>query len=261
MTMKVGVLGPPGTYSEKAALRKFSKDSLVYFKSITEIVEKVSRGEIEKGVIPIENSLEGGVTESLDALVEHEVGIVDEILLEIRHCLVAKDDSEITIILSHPQALAQCRKFLNRKYPNVELREATSTMHAAKIAQEIKGVGAIAPCNSAEKYGLKIIERDIQDGENVTRFFVISKKPRIDGRKSSIIVFPFEDKPGTLVRILKPFADEGINLTKIESRPTKKRLGDYLFFIDFQGSLSEERVKRALKKVRKISKVKILGSY
>ncbi|MBC7114143.1 MAG: prephenate dehydratase [Archaeoglobi archaeon] len=259
--MRVGVLGPQGTYSEKAALKKFPRESLVYFKSITEIVERVSRGELERGVIPVENSLEGGVSETLDALVEYDVGVVDEILLEIRHCLVAKDDSEITVILSHPQALAQCRKFLNSRFPNVELREATSTMHAAKIAQEIKGVAAIAPCDSAEKYGLKIIERDIQDGENITRFFVISKKPSLSGKKSSIIVFPFEDRPGTLLRILKPFADEGINLTKIESRPTKKKLGEYLFFIDFQGSLSDERVLRAIEEIRKISAVKILGSY
>jgi len=259
--MRVGVLGPPGTYSEKAAMKKFPKETLVYFNSITEIVERVSSEELERGVIPVENSLEGGVSESLDALVEYDVGVVDEILLEIHHCLVAREEGEITVILSHPQALAQCRKFLNRKYPDVELREATSTMHAAKIAQEIRGVAAIAPCDSAEEYGLKIIERDIQDGENVTRFFVISKKPKIHGGKSSIIVFPFEDRPGTLLRILKPFADEGINLTKIESRPTKKRLGEYLFFIDFQGSLSDERVKRALESVRKLSRVKILGSY
>ncbi|WP_292485493.1 prephenate dehydratase [Methanohalobium sp.] len=277
--MIVGVLGPAGSYSEKAA-KKWSKklehtDVPVfnYYEDITDTFSAIVDKTIDFGVVPVENSIEGSIGITLDQLFENEITITGEIVVPIEHCLLSKGSlSDIKIILSHPQALAQCRNFLKTHFKNIELRTTGSTSHAAKLATEFDEMAAIASRSSAEMYGLKILIPNIQDhNENYTRFLVIKSKnktsniksnPTVHLYKTSIIVYLDQNRPGALYEILEEFAKKEINLTKIESRPSKKALGDYLFYIDFEGSIQDEIIKDALDNLgRKVNMLKNLGSY
>lgn len=264
--MIFGLLGPEGTYSEKAALIWNSESELRYYDDVIDVVRSLVEGEIEEGIIPIENSLEGSVGISLDLLREYDVRIIGEVFVPIRHCLLAKGDiSEVRIVLSHPQPIAQCRLFIKENLKGVEIRTTGSTAHAAKLACEFEEMAAIASEESGLRYDLNVLYRDIQDySDNVTRFVVLSK----DGIKStgddktSILIYSQKDRPGALYEILKEFAKRDINLTKIESRPSKKAMGDYVFYIDCEGHEEDLEVKEALENINKnVYMLKVLGSY
>jgi prephenate dehydratase len=264
MSLSIGVLGPEGTFSERAAKKWSPQADIIFFDDIEDVLLAVEGGNVELGVVPLENSLEGGVGITLDLLLNSEAKIVGEVNVPIRHCLLGRSES-IKMILSHPQALAQCRKYLKQHYPGVELRATGSTTHAAKLAQEFPEMAAIASEKNAELYGLRVLERDIQDGrENVTRFAVVAlDAPLPTGRdKTSLVIYLERDRPGALWDILGEFAARGINLTRIESRPSKRELGDYYFYIDLEGHLSDGALQDALFGMeKKAAMVKVLGSY
>ena len=265
---RIGVLGPQGTYSEKAALiwcRERIDATLVYFPDFDYILDSVRQGLIEAGIVPVENSLEGAVTAVMDLLLRLDVVIVGEVNLPIRHCLIGQGGGEIKVILSHPQALAQCRQYLHEHYPEAEIRTTGSTSHAARLAQEFPEMAAIAGADTAEKYGLKILAREIQDErENVTRFIVAARTDAktTERDKTSLVVYLDKDRPGALYAILQEFAGRQINLTRIESRPSRRGLGDYYFYIDLEGHVQDRPVAEAIAAVKeKAALVRVLGSY
>ncbi len=269
--MKVGFLGPKGTYAELAARAQFGDEmEAVTYPTITDVAEAVVRGEIEVGVIPIESLWGGSVGEALDALAWADVQIQSEVVLPISHSLLGMPGAKlkkITQVLSHPQALAQCREFLRKNLSNAELIEVTSTAKAAEQVGKFRqpNSAAIGPKALAELYGLEVLREKIQTGEtNITRFLCLARKDsKPTGRdKTSIVFYTAEDRPGILYEILRELAIRNINLTKIESRPSKKAPGDYLFFIDFEGHREDKKVKGALRGVKqKTAMLKVLGSY
>ena len=264
--MIIGTLGPEGSFSEKAAKQWNDKAELRYYDDIADTVDALLRKEVDYSIVPIENSIEGSITLTLDLLMEHQLRIAGEVIVQIKHCLLSKGDREdIKIIMSIPAALSQCRKFIRKNFRDAEIRSALSTSHAAKLASESKEIAAIASLESAKIYELKILAENIQDmNENYTRFIVIGKTtpPATGNDKTSIIVYLEKNRPGALYEILGEFAGKNIDLTKIESRPTKKILGDYLFHIDLRGHTEDRLVKEALDRVKgKVGLLKILGSY
>lgn len=269
--MKVGVLGPSGTSSDEVASTWFKgKFEVVTYQTISEVAKAVAEGEVDSGIIPVESLREGPVGEALDALAWADIKIGAEIVKPISYSLLAVKGARIANIaqvLSHPQALAQCREFLRKKLPNAEPIDTTSTAKAAEQVAKNKNprTAAIGPRNLAKLYGLQILYDNIQGGEkNVTRFLVIARKDseRTGKDKTSIVFSTVADKPGVLHEILGAFASRKINLTKIESRPSKLALGDYLFFIDLEGHREDKKVKEAMLEVKKKSAMlKIIGSY
>lgn len=264
--MIIGILGPQGSFSEKAARQWNDRAELRYYDDILDAVDALLRNEVDCSIIPIENSLEGSVALTLDLLMEQQLKITGEVIVQIKHHLLSKGRlQDIKIILSHPQALSQCRKYIKKNFKNVEVRSALSTSHAAKLASESKHIAAIASRESARIYGLQILDEDIQDvNENFTRFIVIGRTtpPATGNDKTSLIVYLEKNRPGALYEILGEFANKGIDLTKIESRPTKKVLGDYLFYIDLKGHIEDKIIKDTLERVKsKVGMLKILGSY
>jgi prephenate dehydratase len=281
--MIIGVLGPTGSYSEKAAEKWIAKEgdakgfSLQYYDDIPDTVSAVLDRTIDLGIVPVENSLEGSVGITLDLLNENDLTIVGEVVVTIKHCLLSKGKlSDIRIILSHPQALAQCRQFLKKRFANAEIRTTGSTSHAAKLANEFEEMAAIASRESAQMYGLEVLIQDIQDREeNHTRFIVIKAGPTAGptpepepslsekgSYKTSIIVYLKKDRPGALYELLGEFAKRGVNLTRIESRPSKRALGDYIFYIDFEGHTNDEVIRDALDNITSsVGMLKNLGSY
>jgi prephenate dehydratase len=263
--MIIGVLGPEGSYSEKAAKKWGPREELKYFGDFEEVLVAVEAGEVDIGVVPLENSLEGAVGLTMDLLLRLHVRIIGEVNLPIRHCLIGRGEGKIKVILSHPQALAQCRQYIRREHPGVEVRTTGSTSHAAKLAQEFSEMAAIAGAETAQKYGLQVLARDIQDAaENVTRFAVVGKEMPLatDRDKTSLVIYLDRDRPGALFDILQEFAKRSINLTRIESRPSRRALGDYYFYIDLEGHISDGPVQEALQGLeKKAAMVKVLGSY
>lgn len=263
--MKIGVLGPEGSYSKIAAKSWSSSADLVYFRDFEDVLLAVENGNLDAGIVPLENSLEGAVGLTMDLLLRLQVKIVGEVNTPIRHCLVGQGNHEVKVILSHPQALAQCRQYIRQHFPLAEIKTTGSTSHAAKLAQEFPEMAAIAGAEAADIYGLKILARDIQDGlDNITRFVVVGREiPSSTGRdKTSLAVYLQRDMPGALYNILKEFAKRNINLTRIESRPSRKYLGDYYFFIDLEGHVNDIQVTEALSGIKgKSMVVKVLGSY
>jgi prephenate dehydratase len=267
--MKIGVLGPRGTYSELAARAHYGdQNEFVYYPTITEVEKGVERAEVEIGVVPLESLREGSVGETLDVLAWGNVKIKEEIVLPISISLLVLPGTkleQISQILSHPQVLAQCREFL-QELPNVELVEVSSTARAAEqVAKAGKPqIACLGPKSLAQIYSLEPLLDDIQGEINLTRFLALSQtdSPPTGYDKTSIVFYTAEDRPGILWEILGEFATRKINLTKIESRPSKRALGDYLFFLDFEGHREEEKVKEALEGVRKkTAMLKVLGSY
>ncbi|MGQ9788360.1 MAG: prephenate dehydratase [Candidatus Hadarchaeaceae archaeon] len=269
--MKVGALGPRGTHSEIAVWSQFkSRAEIVLYSTISDVVEAVARGEVDAGVIPVESLREGSVGESLDALTWADVKIKGEIVLPITHALLAVKGAkieQITQVLSHPQAIAQCRAFLRNNLPMAEIVEMGSTARAAEQVSKLgkPHIAAIGPRMLAKLYNLQVLKGNIQrDEKNLTRFWLISKEDsrRTSRDKTSIVFYTADDRPGILHEILGEFAARKINLTKIESRPSKKALGDYLFFVDLEGHREDNKVKEALKEIeKKTAMLRVLGSY
>jgi len=276
--MKAVTLGPEGTYSHRAA--RSVADVVEFRESVTAIVEAVADGQYERGVVPIENSIEGSVTETLDVLADNDLAVVEEIVTPIRHALLAQDETFETVA-SHSQALAQCREYLSETYPEADLEAVASTARGVEIAREDPTVAGIGhPDNASGQAsegsqtesgqggtGLQVLAEDIQDrNSNATRFFVVA--PIADrsraGGKSTFIVYPNDDYPGLLLDLLEPFADRDINLTRVESRPSGERLGDYVFHIDIAAGLYEDRTEQALADIDQLAAdgwIRRLGSY
>ena len=243
--MKIAYLGPQGTFSEQAALDYARDAELIACRSITASAMSVLQGEADEAVCPIENSYQGSVTDTLDVLL-HEEGlhIRQELTLDIVHNLMVKPGVVLgrgeTRVYSHPQALGQCRRYLEQHLPDAELAASLSTAEAVEqaIASDVPSA-AIAPSRSAELYGAQILAPGIQDDDNnVTRFVVLGKSdhPRTGNDLTSVAMEFSEDKPGQLFGVLKEFAERSINLTKIESRPTRLGLGKYYFLLDIEGA-------------------------
>ncbi|ELY46314.1 prephenate dehydratase [Natronorubrum sulfidifaciens] len=263
--MTAVTLGPEGTYSHRAATAIANGDEIAFRQSVTAIVDAVAGGEYDRGVIPIENSIEGSVTESLDALSEYDVAVVREIVTPIRHALLAQG-SEFDTIASHSQALAQCRSYLDREYPDATLEAVASTAQGVEFARDDPSIAGIGhPDNGGD--GLEVLAEDIQDQDsNATRFFALApaEERSKGGGKSTLVVYPNANYPGLLLELLEPFADRDINLTRVESRPSGQRLGDYIFHIDIEAGLYEARTKEAIEDVAALAEkgwVRRLGSY
>ena len=255
---EVAVLGPKGTFTEIAARKIFKDCRIRYCDTVDEVFDAVSKG-IDFGVVAIENSLEGSINITMDCLLEYDVKIYKEIILDINLCLVTTqetNENEILAVISHPQALAQARRFLRKRFPSVKLQRHESTAAAILELKNLRGYAAIGPRETAIEYGMKILYENIEDAKSQTRFIVISKREGKGGKTS--IIFALRDRPGALYHLLKEFAERNINLTKIESRPSKRKLGEYFFFMDFEGSLNDKNVKDAIDKT---TFLKILGSY
>lgn len=269
---RVAYLGPPGTFTEEALLSwpDLEFETSIPFPTVEEAILAVQDNLAEKAVVPIENSLEGSVNATLDCLAfEADVFIQAEKVCQVKHCLLARPGvglEEVACVISHPQAAAQCRRHLIELLPGVEVVAANSTAEAAlRVAESGGPLAALGSALAAELYGLQVLREGMEDHpENRTRFVLLGreKTPPSGRDKTSMVCFIHQDRPGMLLQILQEFAYRYINLTKIESRPTKKGLGEYCFFIDCEGHEEDEVVASALKCLRcKLPQVKILGSY
>ena len=262
----IAYLGPEATYSHMAVIKKFGS-SLKHepLPSITDVFTEVSKGRADYGVVPIENSTEGAVTHTYDMFVDSELKICAQIVLQIRHNLMAAGPREaVKRLYSIPQVFAQCRQWIQVNMPHAELVETSSSTRAAQIVKTEPNAGALASSLAAEMYGLTILDANIQDSsENVTRFLVIGRKypPRTGNDKTSLM-FSVQDRVGALHDSIASFKKFKINMTKIESRPSKKKAWEYYFFVDCLGHCDDGRVKKALGELAKHTMfVKILGSY
>lgn len=263
---KIAYMGPEASFSNLAALKRFgSQVKYLACDSISDVFLEVERGAADFGVVPIENSVEGAVSYTLDMFVDSDLKICAQIILDVSHNLLANCQiNKIRRIYSNPQVFGQCRIWLQENLPSVELIEVSSTTRAAQIASSEKNSACIASLLAAKIYKLKVIASEIEDSpHNITRFLVIGNtdaKPT--GHDKTSIVFSIKDKMGALHDMLMSFKKYRINLTKIESRPSKRKAWDYYFFIDLEGHKDNPKVKKALLDLEKKCKfLKILGSY
>lgn len=265
--LKVAYLGPEGTFTNLAALRHFgSSAAYVPVDSIKDVFDAVESGKVSYGVVPIENSNEGVVSYTLDMFIDYDLKISAEAMLEVSHNLLSKsgDRSKIKKIYSHPQATAQCRIWLEANMPDMPILESTSTARAAELASMDEEAGAIASELAARIYDLQFMERHIEDNKNnYTRFLVISKDfPSRTGKDKTSLLLSVKDKPGALYEVLLPFKKAKINLTKIESRPSRRKAWEYIFFVDMEGHIEDKKVRNAVEDIKdKCLYLKHLGSY
>ncbi len=266
---RLAYLGPAGTFTEAAALRYQTDAQLLPLPSEAAVVSAVGSGEAGEGVLAIENSLEGSVTRTLDALIhDSELSIRRELVLPIEHCLIVPPGTtadDVQAILSHPQSLNQCRKYIERRFPNARQEAALSNAAAVEQMLTVEGGAAIGPARAAELHGAQVLERGVQDmPHNETRFVVLGQTDgEPTGRDKTSIAFTVaHDKPGTLMGVLHEFADRSISLTKIESRPSREELGIYIFLVDLDGHRSDPIVAEALAAVEaQAFFFRVLGSY
>ena len=272
--MRVGFLGPAGTFTEEA-LRASATGEVeeVPYPTVYETVMAVEHGEVDRAVVPIENSLEGSVTATLDALAGEAEGvrIALEVVRPIRHCLIARHDispAEVRRVVSHPQATAQCGRFLRQVLGTAELRSAGSTAEAVRlVAASREPWAALGPRLAAELYECRVLAEGVEDDAgNRTRFVWLAPvrvDPPAKPTKTSLVFWgPGDETPGALVGVLRELADRDINLTKIESRPRRVGLGHYMFFLDLEGARDEPRVAEALEGLAaRVEELRILGSY
>ncbi len=266
-TLTVAYFGPPATFTHLAAIRRFGS-SLIYSpqKTIGEVFGEVSKGRADYGVVPVENSTEGVVTHTLDMFVDTDVKVVSQLVLPIQHCLVtrATAKSQIRKLYSHPQALAQCRAWVQNNLPQADIIEASSTTRAAELARRDSHAAAIASSLAAERYDLNVLEHNLQDrAGNATRFLVLGRQstPPTGNDRTSILL-SLNDAVGALHRAIAPFRRYRVNMTKIESRPSKRKAWEYFFFIDCDGHATDPRMVKVIAQLEQhCSFVKILGSY
>ncbi|MEO0794629.1 MAG: prephenate dehydratase [Verrucomicrobiota bacterium] len=263
----IAYLGPEATYTELAARKSFGS-SLCYepMPTIPDVFTAVEKMEADYGVIPIENSTGGVVSHSIDMLAETDLTIINQTYLTIEHCLISKSPLEaVTEVHSKDQALAQCREWLARHLPHARQVDADSTAQAVKLAGEREGIAAIAGELAAKKYDVPVVTKGIQDrSNNVTRFLILGREAigTGTGHDRTSLMLSLNDQSGALENALKPFSSRGINLTKIESRPSRKRAWDYLFYIDIDGHWQDEAVQAAISELKETCPmVKWLGSY
>jgi chorismate mutase/prephenate dehydratase len=265
--LRVAYLGPEGTYSQAAVLQHFGHAVVpVAVDSIDEVFREVEAGSVNFGMVPVENSTEGGVNQTLDSFVQSPLKICGEVALPIHHHLLSKTEAltEIQRVYAHIQALGQCRLWLDTHVPNVERQALSSNAEAARRACEEAGAAAIAGEMAAEFYHLNKVARRIEDHpENTTRFALLGKQnvPPTGKDKTSLLLSA-PNRPGSLYQLLSPLAESGVSMTRIESRPSRQANWDYVFFIDFEGHLEDPAIKPALDLIAKRSALfKLLGSY
>jgi chorismate mutase/prephenate dehydratase len=265
--IKVAYLGPEATFTHSAALRQFGRASQFEdYDSVSEVFGAVEREETEFGVVPVESSREGAVRHTLDRFLESNLSICNECYLMVNLYLMscAEELEKIETVYSHPQALSQARNWLEYHLPSVGIKNSDSTASAARLAAEDPTAAAVASEAAAELYDLNILASKIENSAgNYTRFLVIGKQtPEATGDDKTSIAFSLQDRAGALYEMLKPFGKLGVNMTKIESRPSKSRTWDYIFFVDFLGHQENKNVKKLLNELRTKSPFfKILGSY
>ncbi len=263
----VAYLGPTGTFTHEASRKQFGLSArYLPAKTITEVFDAVEKGKAEYGVIPVENTTEGSVSPTLDKFMESNTKIAGEVMLRISHNLMNKTGraSDIIRVYSHPQALGQCRKWLEANLPRATQVEASSTAEAARLAKEDPGGAAIASELAADLFDLTTLRQRIQDlAENATRFLVLGKaQAEPTGRDKTSLLLTAKDGPGILLCILQPFSDAGLNLTKIESRPGRRKAWQNVFFLDAEGHQQDKAMNKALVALRPLCEaVKVLGSY
>ncbi len=265
--ISVAYLGPPGTFTHMAALRSFGLAArYLEASTIAAVFDAVERKSVSYGIVPIENSTEGGVTFTLDCLLDGDVRIRGEVVLDVNQCLVGRhqDIGRIQRVYSHPQALAQCRGWLAQNLPSAQLVVSPSTSAAAREASGDEAAAAVASRLAAELSGLEVIREGIQDHpQNATRFVLLAPEDAPpSGNDKTSVVFSTPHERGALKRALDIFDQEGINLSRIESRPGRGRMWEYVFFTDLEGHRQDEPVARALGKLAQhCGMVKVLGSY
>jgi chorismate mutase/prephenate dehydratase len=264
---RVAYLGPRATFTHMACMQKFgSSAQYVPVNSIKDVFSEVERGRAHFGVVPIENTTEGVVNHTLDNFIDSNLLIYGEVLQEVSHHLLSKSGvvDEVKKIYSHPHAIAQCRNWLETNLPHVPVSEVASTARAAEICMDDPSAGAIASELAAQLYGLKVIKARIEDNmNNFTRFLILSQKPpERTGKDKTSLMLSVKDKVGALYDLLRPFASHGLNMTKIESRPSRRKAWEYIFFVDVEGHMEEERVKKAVEEIKgRCLFMKVLGSY
>lgn len=264
---KVAYLGPRATFTHMACTQKFGASAqYVPVNSIKEVFSEVERGRANFGVVPIENTTEGVVNHTLDMFIDSNLLIYGEVLQEVSHHLMSKSGTleEVKKICSHPHAIAQCRNWLENNMPLVPVSEVASTARAAEMCLDDPSIAAIASELAAQLYGLKVIKSRIEDNlNNFTRFLVLSQKPpQRTGKDKTSLMLSIKDKVGALYDLLRPFASHGLSMTKIESRPSRRKAWEYIFFVDVEGHIEEDRLKKALEEITgRCLFMKVLGSY
>jgi chorismate mutase / prephenate dehydratase len=264
--LTIAYLGPEATFTHQAALKRFgSQVSYISCSSIADVFNEVEKGTADYGVVPIENSIEGAVNHTLDMFVDSDLKICAQVILDISHNLLARNTrTKISTIYSKGEVFGQCRAWLQMNLPQADHVEVSSTAKAARIASQQRGAACIASLLAAKLYGLQIIARSIEDSpHNRTRFFVIGTNDTAPtGNDKTSLLFSIKDKVGALHEMLVPFKRYKVNLSKIESRPSKKRAWDYYFFVDIEGHQHSTRLHKALAELEhKCKFLKILGSY
>lgn len=264
--LKIAYLGPEGTWTHQAAIGKFGHSvKFLPQPSFADVFEKVERRQVDYGVVPIENSTEGAVTHTLDLFADSPLKIYGQVMMPIENNLMANcPRDEIEQIYSHPQIIAQCRKWLGQNFPQIQAVEKSSSAAAAKIAASEPKAAVLGGELLAELYGLQVLERNIQDlANNTTRFLVLSHKTcPPTGKDRTSVMFSVRDEPGSLHKALEPFEKYSINMSKIESRPSKRRAWEYFFFVDLAGHCEDEEFAGVIRQLEKhCSFVKVLGSY
>jgi chorismate mutase / prephenate dehydratase len=264
--LRIGFLGPQGSFSHAAAVRKFgSSVECVALTDISGVFEEVARGHIDYGLVPVENSLHGGVIDTLDAFLHSSARICAEVLITIHHHLLAAGSWEqVKTIYSKPEVFSQCRNWLSSMAKGRDVQPAASTSRAAEMASQQTGAAAIGSALAGELYNLHSLFENIEDNpDNVTRFFVIGREgARRSGDDKTAVMFTTAHKPGALAEVLDVFKENGINLTDIEKRPSKKVNWEYYFFIDAQGHADDAGMKTAIEAAKKhCLQLTVLGSY
>jgi len=265
--LKVAFLGPDGSYTQSAALKQFGHSVItVPVSAIDEVFREVESDNADYGVVPVENSTEGMVNHSMDMFINSSLKICGEVQLRIHHHLLSNEDdlSNIKRIYSHQQSFAQCREWLNFNMPSVERIVINSNSEAARLASEEKGSAAIAGEIAGELYSLESLAKNIEDhSENTTRFLVISKlTTEASGNDKTSLLLSTPNRPGALYTLLEPLQRSGVSMTRVESRPSKQGVWEYVFFVDVEGHVSDDSVKKALSEIEKNAAMyKVLGSY
>ena len=270
--VRVSYLGPEATFTHQAVKRHFGTSArTVPCGSIPAVFEEVERGVADFGVVPVENSSEGIVSHTLDSFLDSDLQICAEIGVDVDHCLLARDgvsEAQIERVYSHPQALSQCRRWLARNLPRATLVETSSTSDAARAAKSDSAGAAVAAELASRLYGLTVLRRQLQDmPNNVTRFLVIGQNEpapskRGGGERTSVLLVLPAEQPGALYEVLRPLSDTGVNLTKIESRPSRRKPWEYVFFLDLDGHRDDPEIADALARIAEVCELfKVLGSY
>lgn len=264
--MTIHTLGPAGTFSHEATEKIFPTGDIRFSPNFDHLFDQLMAAPKDIGVVPVENSLHGSIVEIIDLLRETDVKIWQMHEVAIRHAFACTDVTRVTTVASHPQALRQSRVWLKENFPDALHLPTSSTAAAVEIAKKDPTIGAIASESLIASSGLTLVSRDVEGESNTTRFGIVSVTnpfPDLPRTRMSIALHPRagEDKPGLLHRLLTPFKVYDVNLTRIENRPTGKRLGDYNFFVDFVGSSGEERTQKVLSELRELADIRVLGEW